>query len=1083
MSGPPGAAESDSAVRLFLSWVEEHGEARGPAFEDLCASHPGLRPRLVAIGSLHEKARALLEDSSGEPGVEVLPAAPENALVGTRYEPRGEIARGGMGTILEAFDPSLRRTVAVKILRTRPGKPDSPPDRARHRSRLLAEAQVLAQLDHPGVVPLYEAGRDERGEPYFTMKRVEGQDFQAVIRAYRAGDGFWRLARAVVVLKRASEAVAYAHAKGVIHRDLKPANLMVGRFGEVFVMDWGLAKVLGQAEPGRAAGPGAAELAVETERALSGEQASDTQHGAVLGTLEYMAPEQASGELAALDARTDVYALGAMLYHLLAGRAPHAAGRNEAGLLRKTPEPLERVARGAPEELVAISEKAMSVRPGARYPTALELARELEAWLEGRVVRAHRTGAWVELRKWVGRNRGAAAAIAAVGLGLGTTALVQVVLRRQLTVQASELRREDALNRIALASAAYSNGDIAHMQAFLTGCPEDLRGWEWNYLTRAADTSARTFQVEDGLELNDACLLEERQLLVAAATGTPTRVEVWDLASGQRERVLALPEGDALNNLSLSADGERMAGFGKLGALWLWDTHAWQVLARLDVRLHGWHGVAFAPQDRRLAAFGTEGVELWDAETRVRLAHLSAGQKDIADVTWSPDGTRLAASSWDGSLSIWDVREARLEELLRVTDARLQQVEWSPDGRWIAGGDWDSYVHVWDARTLRPEYRSDRLGGHVLALAWSPDARILAVGGHGVVIRLLEADSWESVGRLVGHGANVRSLEFTPSGRTLVSTCALGTMRLWDLECQDWYAQSRPQKLQGPAGVAFAPDGRHVAVGWNDGSVEIWDPRARAIEQRFTCPTGVRHVDWSRGAPRLALTSWENDVFLYDAVRPASARRLAVAEPTEAHFDPTGSLLAVTAQDGTVRVFELEKGHLLWREAVSIERDAWPGRLFGASWSPAGTELVTGTQDGRIQVRDGFTGVLRRETVRPGMLFAQFSGDGRHVLAWAYERNQGMELLDAETLALLWSSGHTNHMWPVTSSGAARVFSANWQGLLGVWDLADGRLLAEIEALPPGNPRLAVSPDGACVVLAAGGRVGFLDAGRERGDG
>jgi WD40 repeat protein len=794
----------------------------------------------------------------------------------------------------------------------------------------------------------------------------------------------------------------------------------------------------------------------------------------VLGTPDYMPPEQARGATD-LDARADVYALGGVLYHLLTGRVPHAPGAGAAWSLRAEPEPLARAAPGASEELVAICEKAMAPRPERRYADAHELARDLEAWLEGRVVRAHRTGAWAELSKWVGRNRGAAAAVAALGLGLGTTALVQSVLRRELAVQARELRREDALNRVALASAAYSGGNIAHMQELLAGCPEDLRGWEWNYLARAADTSARSFQVADGLELYDACLIEDRGVLVAAATGEPTRLVTWDVTTGTKERDLVLPEGDALNNVTLSGDGAWLAGFGRLGALWLWNTRDWSLRGQLDVRLHGWHGAVFAPAGARIAAYGTEGVEVWDAQAGVRLATLSAGQGDIADVSWSPDGEQLAASSWDGSVSVWDVGSARLLEFLQVTGARMQEVEWSPDGRWLAGGDWDSIVHVWDARTLRPAYRTDRLEGHVLALAWSPDSRLLAIGGHGVVIRLLEAESWEFVGRLVGHGAEVRSIAFAPSGRTLVSTCGLGTVRLWDLEHQDWHAR-RPEKLRGPAGVAFAPDGRSAAVAWNDGSVEVWDVATRAVARHFVCPSAVRHVDWSREGSQLVLASWEEDVFLYDAGLPSAPRRLAVSEPTEAHFDPSARLVAVTAQDGTLRVFELEREDPLWDVGIPFEREAWPGVLFGASWSGDGTEVVCSSQGGRVQVRAAFTGKLVREAVRPGMLFSQFTPDGRYVLVWAYERNGGMELLDAATLAPVWRSGHTNHRWPVFSPDGTRVFSANWQGLLGVWDARDGRLLAEIEALPPGNPRLAVCPSGQSVALAIGGRVGFFGA-------
>jgi hypothetical protein len=244
-----------------------------------------------------------------------------------------------------------------------------------------------------------------------------------------------------------------------------------------------------------------------------------TELGAIVGTPGYLSPEQARAEHDATGPQSDVYALGAILYHLLSGRHPYARERELASseivsaLLAGPPEPLARIARRAPEELVAIAEKAMARDPARRYAGALELAEDLNAWLEGRVVRAHRTGAWVELEKWIGRNRGAAAAILAVVLGLAALALVESVLRRDVAraqretaLRAEELRREDAFDRMALASAALSNGEISHMRELLAGCPEDLRGWEWRHLSRESDSSERTLELP-GLELKSAFLL------------------------------------------------------------------------------------------------------------------------------------------------------------------------------------------------------------------------------------------------------------------------------------------------------------------------------------------------------------------------------------------------------------------------------------------------------------------------------------------------------------------------------------------------------------------------------------------------
>jgi eukaryotic-like serine/threonine-protein kinase len=1030
-----------------------------------------------------------------------------------RYRLLGQIARGGMGLVLEVHDPSLRRTIAMKIVRADPEylSGATAGEIERNQSRLLAEAQILAQLDHPGVVSIHELGKDSDGRAFFTMKRVHGHDFALVIRAHHSGDPDWRLTRAVGVLLRACEALAYAHQKGVVHRDLKPANVMVGRFGEVYVMDWGLAKVAGKAEappvPVRA-GSLAFEAPLEHEHGELEELTAQpavvrtdressrrdspvaTLAGSVVGTPGYMAPEQARAEHEAVGARTDVYALGAMLYHLLAGRHPYAsvdgAPQDPTALVQRVqdgpPEPLARLARDAPEELVAITEKAMARRADERYPSMLALAEDLDAWLEGRVVRAHRTGAWAELCKWVGRNRGAAAAIVAVLLGLATTTTVQTLRWRDqeranldATRRVEELRREDARNRVALASAALSSGEIGLVRELLADCPPELRGFEWRHLWRASDESARVLAL-DGLDLKAAQFLPGGREILSAGGGTPHRIVAHDLASGARLREIVLDTRCAVNGLSLSADGTQLAAFVYLGELCLWDARTFELLAVLDARLHGWQGAAFAPRGTALAAFGTEGVELWDAARRERLGLLDCRQDDIADVAWSPDGARLFASSWDGSVSVWDARTLELVRVLRDSEERVQQVECSPDGRWLAGGNWDSRLLVWDAATLELVARSDRVEGQVLALAWSPDSSLVAVGGGGAVVRLFKAGTWERVGRLAGETGRVNALAFSADGGTLVSASSLGSLRTFELGSGAGRVLLRTAGSEPPSGVAFAPDGVRAAVGWQSGVLELWDTRARTCLTSARTDVQIRHLDWSRDGRWLALAGWNRWLVVLEPDAARAHARIPVNEPTEVHFDPAGTRLAATSKDGILRVWTLEGGELAWERSLEPRTHGWPGDLFGASWSPDGKELVACNFDGDVEVRDAASGERLRMTNRPGMLFAQFAPDGQGILVSAYTGHRGMELLDAHTLEPRWTSHGTGHLWPVFSPAGERVFSANWSGFLGVWDARTGTLLTEIEGLPPGNPRLGVAPDGNCVLLAAGKYVTVFDA-------
>ena len=343
----------------------------------------------------------------------------------SRYTLKGELARGGMGALLAAYAESLRRTRAMKVILGRGQEPASATDQTSF-GRFLDEAQVTAQLDHPGIVPVHELGVDGEGRVYFTMKLVQGRDLRQIFELVKSVQENWNTTRALNVILRVTEAMAFAHSKGVIHRDLKPANIMVGAFGETYVMDWGLARLVDQKDTRdlrvREAGP--ALDRIETERGDRAASSPDsplvTMDGHVIGTPAYMAPEQAEGRLNDVGPHSDIYAMGCILYQLLTGRMPYTQPGTRVsplailrGVTQGPPEAIHRLNDSVPAELVAICDKAMDRSIPDRYPSMLDLAGDLRAYLERRVVSAYESGALAELKKWVLRNRALTATAAA----------------------------------------------------------------------------------------------------------------------------------------------------------------------------------------------------------------------------------------------------------------------------------------------------------------------------------------------------------------------------------------------------------------------------------------------------------------------------------------------------------------------------------------------------------------------------------------------------------------------------------------------------------------------------------------------
>jgi len=312
------------------------------------------------------------------------PAPPPAGLpLPDRYDDLGPIARGGMGEVRRVRDRALGRTLALKVVHASLLR--SPAALARFE----AEARATAQLQHPNIVPVHDLGRLPDGRAWFTMKEVRGRTLAEVAADAAAGAPGRGLRGLISAFHTVCQAVAYAHARGVVHRDLKPDNVMIGAYGEVVVLDWGLAKVLDAApiDGDEVDGDEALGEPPEAPLAHSVGARPATRAGLVAGTPAYMPPEQARGDARAIDARSDVYALGAMLYELLSGRAPYGGGAHEAlaSVLRGPPPALQPTGPqgAAPDELVAACARAMARDPADRFPTAEALAAAVQDWLDG----------------------------------------------------------------------------------------------------------------------------------------------------------------------------------------------------------------------------------------------------------------------------------------------------------------------------------------------------------------------------------------------------------------------------------------------------------------------------------------------------------------------------------------------------------------------------------------------------------------------------------------------------------------------------------------------------------------------------
>ncbi|HEX6883892.1 MAG TPA: protein kinase [Planctomycetota bacterium] len=1028
---------------------------------------------------------------------------------GTRYEIKQEVASGGMGTILRVWDGDLRRNLAMKVMHERgSGSTSAPPGSGgvtvdpERLGRFLEEAQITGQLDHPGVVPVHDLGIDSKGRCYFTMRFVRGRELKEVLDLAREAKEGWTRTKVLGVILKVCEAMAYAHSKGVVHRDLKPANVMVGRFGETYVMDWGLARVLGRRDSHdlrlkpRVEDASALSL-VRTVRKDETDTNPDsplvTMDGDVIGTPSYMAPEQARGRLEEVGPRSDVYSLGAILYYMLTGEAPYVKPGERLSphtvltrVLDGPPTRVEALAPHEPPELVAICNKAMARDPEERYGSMLEVADDIQAFLENRVVRAYERGSLAEFKKWVVRNRGAAAGLAGMlvlALASGIYFLVDqhgenlrllrqqeetlaakeealanlgraVVSEREATQNlelANEGRREAdrqaararenelralrsgyAANILA-ADYSLKLNDVAEARARLRETEQALRGFEWDYLGLLASPALADLGAFYGVEAL-AFHPEEERAIVLTGQG---HLEIRDLATG---------EDVPPDNITATEE-------------------------LVDTLLQLFKELAFdlSPDGTRIALAGAgPTLQVFELETGARPPGVeSAGLAGHAvrtnAVAFSPSGRLLASGDDEGQVL---VRDALNWEVLARFSGHIGQVTalaWSPDSERLASSSRDGSVRVWDVQggIDRMVLRGHR--GPVRGVAWDLDGEALFTAGEDAAVHQWEVDTGRLVRSFLGHGGPVLALDYDPNRGRLVTGSADRTLRLWSVE------SGRALVLRGHEApveeVAFDAGGERVLSGDQNGTVFLWDASQEIERSELALHrAAVTALAFDPSGERLVSASRDHDLLLWDSATGEPLRRLHrhTNQVNSVVFSPDGRTILSGAHDKLVLEWDARTG--AWQRSFGPYGDRW---VQSALVTPDGARLILATGDKRVRVIDAQTSEVLSEL--SGFQYAAdaiaLSPDGTHLAT------VGKDLLvwdlRGELAEPIYAKKGRNTCVAFSPDGK-RLATGSSLGLLQLWDARTGEWILDQKDQSKRMNALVFSPDGKRLVSASG---------------